>query len=291
MMVSDDGRRLAFDKRELAVLTGMMAKEERVNLAALWFHGGRAQAWATDGHRAVIVERGTKPPGGDPNARPVAIPAATAHHIAKTAGARDVVVVDIGGPQVTIVLRERIAKTAEIEAFGDIEGRTRVKHSVTCKRHEGGYSTIDFAFPSCRGRGGVGAVVALDPGLLAPVVALASITGAFVWLNIGGEDDPILFLATGEDGAVWRVVVMPKRPGGLVPPDREPPPMPGGLKSKRAKRGSKAKPATPAAGELARPGEPTTAPTTAGAKPPESAAAATPAANRGRGASKLRAVS
>lgn len=274
MMVSDDGRRLAFDKRELAVLTGMMAKEDRPNLAALWFHGGRAQAWATDGHRAVIVERQAKPPQGDPKGRPVGIPAITAHHVAKTAGARDLVVIDLGGPVVTIELRERLAKTAEIEAFGDIDTRTRVKHSVTCKRHEGGYQSIEFVFPSCKGRGAAGAVVAFNPGLLAPVVALASLTGEFVWLNIGGEDDPILFLAEDDAGAVWRVVVMPKRPGCSVPPDREPPPLPGFM-AKRRKRAKKGEPTT-AAGELVTPGEPATAAPAAGAKP---------------GASKLRAVS
>src|SRR5688572_32928102 len=81
MMISDDGRKLAFDKRELVVLTGMMAKEDRPSYAALWFHGGRAQAWATDGHRAVMAEREIKPPRGNLSARPVAISAATAHHI------------------------------------------------------------------------------------------------------------------------------------------------------------------------------------------------------------------
>jgi hypothetical protein len=283
MMVSDDGQRLAFDKRELAVLTGMMAKEDRPNLAALWFHGGRAQAWATDGHRAVLVEREAKPPRGNPNARPVAIPAVTAHHLAKTAGARDLVVIDIGGPEVTIELRERLAKNTEIEAFADIEGRTRLKHAVTCTRHEGGYSSIDFVFPSYRERGGKGAVVPFNPGLLAPVMALASITGEFVWLNIDG-DGPILFLAHGEDGAVWRLVVMPKRPGGLMPPDREPAPESASKPARRAKRGGKL------AGELATSGEPTTgepAMSAVGATLPEPA----PAAARGRGRSKLRAVS
>ena len=262
MMVSDDGHRLAFDKRELAVLTGMMAKEDRPTHAALWFHGGRAQAWATDGHRAVLVERDDKPRGGDPKARPVAIPAVTAHHVAKTAGTRDLVVFDTSGPEVKIELRERNDRTTEINAFADIEGRTRPKHAVTCKRHEGGYSSIEFAFPSCRARGAKGLAVPFDPGLLAPVITLASLTGGFVWLNID-EDGPILFLATAEDGTVWRLVVMPKRPGGLVPPDREPAPTPEPKPAKRAKRGS-------------------------GAKPPEPAAA--PARARGRGP-KLRAVS
>ena len=260
MMVSDDGHRLAFDKRELAVLTGMMAKEDRPTHAALWFHGGRAQAWATDGHRAVLVERDDKPRGGDPKARPVAIPAVTAYHVAKTAGARDLVVIDTAGPEVKIELRERNDRTTEINAFGEIEGRTRPKHAVTCKRHEGGYSSIDFAFPSCRERGAKGLAVAFDPALLGPVMTLANLTGGFVWLNID-EDGPILFLATAEDGAVWRLVVMPKRPGGLVPPDREPPPMPGPKTRARAKPAATeptatepAPTASPAATEPAKPG-------------------------------------
>jgi len=279
MMVSNDGRRLAFDKRELAVLTGMMAKEERPKLAALWLHGGRGQAWATDGHRGVIVERPTMPPQGDPKPPPVGIPAVTAHHIAKTAGTRDLVVVDIGGPRVSIELRQRLSKTAEIQTFADIDEWTRPKHAATCPRHQGGYDTIEYFFPSYRERGAKGAIVAFDPDLLPPVVALASLTGGFVWLNIGGEDDPILFLAEGEDGAVWRVVVMPKRPGCLVPPDRQPPPLPGFM-AKRRKRGKKGA----AAGKLASPGEP------AGAKPPEPITAQ-PAAGAKPGASKLRAVS
>ena len=62
MLISDAGDRFAFDKRELAVLTSMMATEDRESLAALWFHPSKAQAWATDGHRAVMVERELKPP-------------------------------------------------------------------------------------------------------------------------------------------------------------------------------------------------------------------------------------
>jgi len=292
MMVADDGQRLAFDKRELAVLTGMMAKEDRPNLAALWFHGGRAQAWATDGHRAVIVDRDDKPPRGDATARPVAIPAVTALHVAKTAGARDLVVIDLGGPEVKIELRERTSRTTEIKSFGDIDARTKPKHVVTCKRHEGGYPSIEFAFPSYRERGGKGAVVAFDPALLGPVMALASVAEGFVWLNISHDDGPLLFLATAEDGAVWRIVVMPKRAGGLVPPDRQPPPMPGSKTSgrARAKASDPGKPATPAptAGASTKP------PELAGhepAKATEPTGAVAPARPRGRGRGKLRAAS
>ena len=259
MMVSDDGHRLAFDKRELAVLTGMMAKEDRPNLAALWFHGARAQAWATDGHRAVIVDRNDSPPRGDIKARPVAIPAVTALHVAKTAGARDLVVIDLAGPDVKIELRERTSKTAEIKAFGDVDAWTKPKHVVSCKRHEGGYSSIEFAFPSFRERGGKGLAVPFDPALLGPVMALASVAGGFVWLNIGDDDGPILFLADAEDGSVWRLVVMPKRAGGLVPPNREQPPMPGS-------KAARAKAPEPAAGEPTKAPEPAAAPTRARGK-------------------------
>lgn len=279
MMVSDDGHRLAFDKRELAVLTGMMAKEDRTAYAALWFHGGRAQAWATDGHRAVLVERDPKPPRGNPDASPVAIPAAAAHHVAKTAGARDLIVIDTSGAEVRIELRERTSRTVEINAFADIEGRTRSKHVVTCKRHEMGYARIDFAFPSCRGRGGKGLTVPFSPALLAPVLALGSLTGDFVWLNIG-DDGPILFLATAEDGAVWRLVVMPKRDGGLTPPDREPPPMPG---EEPAKAASRAKPASRAkAASRAKPPAPASEPASPASEPASPAAAVPAKPRRGR---------
>ena len=259
MMVSDDGHRLAFDKKELAVLTGMMAKEDRPNLAALWFHGGRAQAWATDGHRAVIVDREDKPPRGD----------------AKTAGARDLVVVDLAGSEVRIELRERTSKTAEIKAFGDLDAWTKPKHVVSCTRHEGGYPSIEFAFPSYRERGGKGLAVAFDPALLGPVMALGSVADGFVWLNIGDDHGPLLFLATAEDGSVWRLVVMPKRPGGLLPPHREPPPMPGSKASQQAR----AKAPEPAAGEPAKSPE------------PAATAATPPTRARGKGRGKLRAAS
>ena len=85
MLVSDDGGQFAFDKRELAVLTGVMATDDERGLAALWFHPSKAQAWATDGHRAVLVERELKPPKAPADAGPVALPATTAHHAAKTA--------------------------------------------------------------------------------------------------------------------------------------------------------------------------------------------------------------
>lgn len=84
MLVSDDGRCFAFEKREMAVLTSMMASEEREGLAALWFQGSRAAAWATDGHRALMVEREIKPPKAKPGDKPVAMPAATAHHATRS---------------------------------------------------------------------------------------------------------------------------------------------------------------------------------------------------------------
>ena len=62
MLISEDGQRFGFHKRELALLTSMMAGEDRETLAAVWFHPAKGQAWATDGNRAVMAERDVKPP-------------------------------------------------------------------------------------------------------------------------------------------------------------------------------------------------------------------------------------
>ena len=63
MLISDDGTRFALSKAEIAVLTSMMADPDtRPTLAALWLHPAKAQAWATDGHRAVLAERWMVPP-------------------------------------------------------------------------------------------------------------------------------------------------------------------------------------------------------------------------------------
>jgi hypothetical protein len=68
--------------------------------------GGRAKAWAIDGHRAVLVERDQAPEGE--SQRPTrGYSAATAHHLAKTAGARDLVVVDMSGARLVATPRAR----------------------------------------------------------------------------------------------------------------------------------------------------------------------------------------
>ena len=222
MLISDDGRKLAFTKRELLILTSMMAKEERPALAALWFHGGKAQAWATDGSRAVLVEHEAKPPRGDRAAPPVAIPAATAHHVAKTARPRDLVVVDTSGARVSIDVRAPHSAVVPAATFEEIETRTYSKHAVTCKRHEGGHPTIEHVFPSHHKRGSKGAAAPVNPALLGPVLMLATVSG-HVWINVDTPLDPVLFVARA-DGLWWRMLVMPLRPGSVS--DIEPPTVP-----------------------------------------------------------------
>lgn len=255
MMISDDGRKLAFTKRELLLLTSMMAKEERPALAALWFHGGKGQAWATDGSRAVLVEHETKPPRADKTAPPVAIPAATAQHVAKTAGVRDLVVIDTGGAKVSIDVRSPHSAVVPAATFEDIEARTYSRHAVTCKRHDGNLPTIEHVFPSPHRRGKPGAAAAINPALLGPIHMLATVAG-HVWINVGPALDPVLFVARADD-LWWRIVVMPLRPGSIPdiePPKVEPPaPVAPAESSPASPASAKPDPSTPAATEPGRP--------------------------------------
>ena len=253
MLVSDDGGQFAFDKRELAVLTGVMATDDERGLAALWFHPSKAQAWATDGHRAVLVERELKPPKAPADAGPVALPATTAHHAAKTAGARDLVVVDISGKRVAIDVRTPTGRGVKIESFDQIESRTVSTHAVSCRRHSGGPGSIEGFFPLHHDRGSKGAVLPVNPALLGPLVSLGKLaepTGQ-VWVSLGKVTDPIMFVARADVWTVWRMLVMPLRATASDHPDHGRAPS----KPARASRGRGSK-AGPRAGEP-KPAEPT----------------------------------
>lgn len=211
-MISEDGQRFGFHKRELTLLTSVMAGEDRETFAAVWFHPGKGQAWATDGHRAVMAERDEKPPNAPAGSSPVALPAATAHHAAKTAGAKDVIVIDVSGESVAIEVREPISAVA-IEAFEAIEARTRVKHAVSCSRHRAEIGSIEGFFPPYHTRGSKGAIVALNPALLRPVAHLGKISDPVgrVWLNIGKPSEPATFATRAKHGVTWRMLVMPMK--------------------------------------------------------------------------------
>lgn len=225
MLVSDDGRCFAFEKREMAVLTSVMASEEREGLAALWLQGSRAAAWATDGNRALMVEREIKPPKAKPGDKPVAMPAATAHHAAKTARNRDWIVIDLGGSRVSVDVREPIGRGVEIESFGEIDVKTRSKHLATCKRHDGRLGLhIDQFFPLHHRRGAKGATVPVNPALLGPVMLLGKVAAkSYVWINIGKAQDPLTFVATadGDPWTRWRLIVMPLRGSAADHPDHD----------------------------------------------------------------------
>ncbi len=226
MLISDDGEQFAFDKRELAVLTGVMAGNDDEGMAALWFHPSKAQAWATDGHRAVIVERELKPPKASDKAQPVAVPAATAHHVAKTARPRDRVVIDVSGRRVAIDVREPTGRGVELESFAQIDEFTRSKHAVNCARHKGGPGSIEEFFPRPERRGKRGAVLPLNPALLTPLIHLGKIATprGQVWVNLGKIHEPILFTARTDAWTVWRMLVMPLRSARDEHPDLAPTP-------------------------------------------------------------------
>lgn len=225
MLVSDDGRYFAFEKRELAVLTAVMAGDDRESLAALWFHGRQAAAWATDGHRAVMVEREIKPPKAPASNPPMAIPAATAHHAAKTARAHDWIVIDLGASRVTIDVRKPIARGDEIESFGEVESKTRSKHLATCNRHDGKLAmSIEQFFPLHHRRGAKGATLPINPALLGPVMLLGKVAeGSYVWINIGKPEEPATFVAEAADDphTRWRLIVMPLRGSAAEHPDHD----------------------------------------------------------------------
>ncbi len=254
MLISEDGARFAFRKRELAVLTSMMADEGREGLAALWLHPGKAQAWATDGHRAVMVERDERPPKVAKDAKPVAVPAATVHHASKTARARAMVVIDISGEGVSIDVREATERGVEITGFATIDRRTESVHAVTCRRHQGGYGSIEGFFPMHHGRGKKGAIVPLNSALMAPVITLGKLAepGGRVWINVGKISDPVTFVARSDERTVWRMLVMPLRAEAAEHPDH-------GRKSGETTRGREATRRRGSAGDGgAKPVEPST---------------------------------
>lgn len=212
MLISDDGRRFAFDKRELTVLTGMMADPEaRPTLAAMWLHPGKGQAWTTDGHRAVLVRRQPAPTRATVKA-PVAVPASSVADVARTARGKDLVVFDVSGSTVSMDVRAP-RTTGEIATFGQLDDQTRSKHTATCRRHAGGPASIEHLFPTPNRRGHKGAVVPVNVALLRPVVDLAKLAtpGGRVWINLGRVSEPILLVAESDAWTTWRMLVMPLR--------------------------------------------------------------------------------
>ncbi|MCA9652554.1 MAG: hypothetical protein KC501_21740 [Myxococcales bacterium] len=213
MLISDDGTRFALSKAEIAVLTSMMADPDtRPTLAALWLHPAKAQAWATDGHRAVLAERWMVPPKAKAGARPVAIPAVAAANVAKTAATRDLVVVDLSGPEVRLDVRATPTTGTKVETFDQIESLTVSKHAVTCRHQEDAtLGSIDHLFPSIA-RGRKGATVAVDPALLKSVMTLAKVADpSRVWINVGRPTEPVLFTVAAGTTMTWRMLVMPLR--------------------------------------------------------------------------------
>ena len=242
MLTSHDGTRFALDKGEISVLAEVMPdRETRETMAALWFHPATGEAWATDGHRAVLAHR---PPHDLEQAKgpPVAIPAETAAHVAKTAGKRDVVVVDVSREPVTIEVRRPISRSVEIDTFKAIDTLTTVRVSVTCPPFDGGPSAaaVHKVFPCHERRGGKGAVVALDPAYLRAATMLADVTDQHtVWINIGRPEQPVFFVVGGRSETEWRMVIMPRRPGNgppsvMVGQAPEPDAKPDKRRSKRA---------------------------------------------------------
>ena len=242
MLTSDDGTRFALDKGEITVLISLMpAVDKRPTLAALWFYPPKGQAWATDGHRCVLAdarEPSKAPTGG----RPVAIPAAAASQAAKAARARDFIVIDVSRPKVTIDLRAPKGRGVEIETLADLDSKTEIKHSTTCKRHPSPISAtvIESFFPSYEPRGAKGAVMAVNPALLQSAAMLAKIIEpGFIWLSIGKAEDPMFCVAEGRHATTWRLVIMPWNA------KRAPPPIIAGTSkpktSKRASRGGTSK--------------------------------------------------
>lgn len=221
MLTSDDGTRFALDKGEITVLTSLMADPEaRPSLAALWFHPPKGQAWATDGHRCLLVGGPTPPPSAK-DGRPVAIPAAAASQAAKAARARDVIVIDVRGPKVTIDVRAPRSRGVEIETFADLDSKTTLTQSSTSTRHPSplSASTIESFFPCYERRGAKGAVLALNPAFLKSAALLAKVVDpSFIWLNIGKEREPLFCVAHGRHGTTWRLLIMPCNPKVNPPP-------------------------------------------------------------------------
>lgn len=212
MLVSDDGTRFALDKGEITVLTSLMATpDKRPALAALWFYPPKGQAWATDGHRCVIAD-GPVPTITRKDTRPAAIPAATAAHAAKTAGARDFIVIDVSRPKVAIDVRSPKGRGVEIETLADLDSKTEIKHSVTCSRHDSPLrvAAVESCFPSYERRGAKGAVVSINPAYLKSAAMLAKVADpGFIWLGIGTAKDPVFFVAHGRHETTWRLLIMP----------------------------------------------------------------------------------
>lgn len=228
MLLADDGSHFALTRPEVAVLTSMMANpESRPGLAALWLHPAKAQAWATDGHQAVIAQRWRVPPKAKKNGRPVAVPALTVAHAARTAKGKDWIVIDVSGRDLGIEIRTPKDPRAEILSYEQIEVLTKPVHAISCRRHRDGPGTIEHLFPKPDARGRRGNDVALNPAYLKSIAQLAKVIDPLkVFINVGKPLDPILFTAADGTTMLWRMLIMPIRPDPLPtfgePPTPEP---------------------------------------------------------------------
>ena len=241
MLIADDGSHFALTRSEISVLTSMMANpESRPGLAALWLHPAKAQAWATDGHQAVLAQRWRVPPKAKEDGRPVAVPALTVAHAARTAKGKDWIVIDVSGRDLGIEIRTPKDPRAEITSYQQVEILTRPVHAIACRRHRDGPGTIEHLFPKPDARGRRGNDVALNPAYLKSIALLAKVIDPLkVFINVGKPMDPILFTAADGTTMLWRMLIMPIRPDPLPTFSEPPTPEPAKAKAKANGRRSR----------------------------------------------------
>ena len=213
MIVSDDGRRFALDKHELTALADVMGDpEERVNLAGLMLDPARGQAWASNGHVAMVVDPVAKPHGRVPRAG-VHLPHAVVTSLAKTTKARDLVVLTLDPPQVEIEIRA-VPRGVEPNTWRGVDSAT-VRQTMTIKAKPPAMATIEHLFPTTAREPAPG--IALDPRYLKSAVALSRVAllEHEILIHVGPMLDPVLFVANGRAGCRWRPIIMPRRSTAL----------------------------------------------------------------------------
>jgi len=212
------------DKRELATLARVAGTDEsRPGTLGVWFDpaaDGRGRAWATDGHRAVVIDR-------DGRSRPHAATPIVAPEllgVCKLARTSDVIALRVGKPNGKrpkavgwSIVPGRFEADCLLDALKskEITGRDAVARgkvptveTIDPPAIDQAMPRYDSSQPATAGR------LAVDPALVATffgdVARLESARAIRFWL--AGERDPMLCMFDDANReAVWRYVVMPMR--------------------------------------------------------------------------------
>lgn len=214
------GNTFLVTKKEARALMAYTSRDSaRVHLQGIAVDPSSRTLAATDGHRAIYATAPDGDPWGLPGTGAPMIPADSWGAVVKAARARDGIAVQLAraesaplGVAATLAVVPPHATAASLdgtdprEAGATMVARVRVEHTSP---------PLANVLPRYEGDGGAesATAIAFDPSYLAALADLAKCLHGqtpMVWRH-RGELDPGLGVVQADDGAIWRVLIMPMR--------------------------------------------------------------------------------